>query len=145
MLLCGHSSNRNLGEHLAVMTSLPPKDRFSEWYKGCAVRRSLCESAPSGSPCSGRRPALLLAASAICSQYEEKALYLEGLQGYSLKAQLQPGNFPTQPQQCHCLTSFQPRLVVTAMVHFCCNHHCQGKLGRANPCHSLFLQEKDYM
>lgn len=54
---------------------------------------------------------------------------------YSLKAQLQPGNAPTQQQLCHCLTSFQPRLVVTVMAYSCCSHHCQGKLGLANPCH----------
>lgn len=132
------SPSGSFGEHLVtVMTSSPPKDWLSGRDKGCALRKRLCESAPFGTPCSGRCPALLLPASAICSQHEEKALYLAGLQGCSLKAQLQPGSFPTQPQLCHCLTSFQPRPVVTVMVHFCCSHHCQGKLGLP-----LFLQEK---
>lgn len=61
--------------HLAVtIPASPPEDGFSGKDKGYVLRIRLCESAPFASPYSRSCPALLLPASAICSQQEEKAL-----------------------------------------------------------------------
>lgn len=128
------SPNRSSGEGFAVMTP-PPKDRFSGWDKGSALRIRLCESAPLAPPAlADVQPCFSLPVLSAVSM--RKMLFnWQVSKLYSLKAQLQPGNTPTQQQLCHCLTSFQPRPVVKVMVHFGCSHHCQGKLGLANPCH----------
>lgn len=123
--------------HLAAMVSASPlEDGFLGRDKGSLFKKKAVRVSTLCQP-----PALAVALPCfslpvLSAVSRKKRLFNWQLSKlYSLIAQLQPGNAPAQQQLCHCLTSLQPRPIDIVSAHFCCSHGCQGKLGRANPCH----------